>query len=194
MLFNWTDRLGELTSKVKAVFALHSAISELSLQLPSLKEDLLMVLTHFRERSLGEQHEGFMEQCVQEVFRLFNLTEKLEQPQIDRLIRSQPFWLGTSLQYSCGYQGERQNRSLSSKIAWSVLSLRTISHAFGFAMQNKPTPSASGGVDLDINKPGMLSPGMGLKLMLIRLRNLAVHDHAGGMDDCLHRLCCGSTL
>ena len=115
----------------------------------------MMALTHFWERSLGEHQKGFIQQCVQEVFRLFYLTDRLEQPQIDRLIRSHPFWICTSLQYSCGYRGEGQHRSLSSKIAWSVLSLRTISHAFGFAMQNKPN-SASGGVDLDINKPGLI--------------------------------------
>ena len=75
-------------------------------------------------------------------------------PQPDKLLRHNMVQRSLSLQAALGFTDRNETRSLSSKLAWTLLSLRVVSLTFAFAFAK--TSNTTGGSETELSKPGKI--------------------------------------
>ena len=76
--------------------------------------------------------------------------------QPDKLLRHNMVQRSLSLQAALGFTDCNETRSLSSKLAWTLLSLRVVSLNFAFAFVK--TSNTTGGSETELSKPGKVKP------------------------------------
>ena len=69
--------------------------------------------------------------------------------QAENILRNQLLQKCFSMQAAISYKGEKEDRILTSKIAWTLLNLRQVALCFAFAFANRTNP--------DLSKPGRCS-------------------------------------
>ena len=120
-------------------------------------DDLLAVMQLF-----SNQHSNISARSAQgsiegvflsEIYRVLGVNvDHSGDPQPEQLFRNQMIQRCLSMQLSLGYQGETKHRSLSAKIAWTILNLRFASLIFAFAFKKPPNMSVA---ESDNQKPGI---------------------------------------
>ena len=75
-------------------------------------------------------------------------------PQSDRLLRHNMVQRSLSLQAALGFTDRNETRTLSSKLAWTLLSLRVVSLTFAFAYAK--TSNTTGASETELSKPGKI--------------------------------------
>lgn len=124
-------------------------------------DDLLAVMQSFlKQRSNDWTEQGPLlwnleENFLSGIFRVLgvNIDHSVD-PQPEQLFRSTLIQRCLSMQTSLGYSGERKHRSLSAKVAWTILNLRYTSLVLAYSFRKPNVP----GADSDIKKPGKLFP------------------------------------
>lgn len=138
-------------------FALLFCISSMS---HNNNDDILAVMQLFRNRISDSQvHVGlsgsFEHVFLSEIYRHLNVNaDHSMDPQHDKLFRQTIIQRCLSVQASLGYKGERSHRTLTAKLAWTVLNLRMTSMTFAIAFNKGGGPGAAGGGETDLGKPG----------------------------------------
>lgn len=120
-------------------------------------DDLLAVMQIFLNQHSNvstESAQGSIERVfLSEIYRVLGVNvDHSGDLQPEQLFRNQMIQRCLSMQMSLGYQGEKKHRSLSAKIAWTILNLRFASLIFTFALKRPPNVSATEG---DPKKPGI---------------------------------------
>ena len=120
-------------------------------------DDLLIAIQLFLQQIENEHPQAGQSICLKieqdflaELVRALGV--RLDHPldvQTDKLLRSPLIQRCFSLQAAISYKGEKENRNLASKIAWTLLNLREISLCFAFAYANNR--------DSDLHKLGTYS-------------------------------------
>ena len=89
---------------------------------------------------------------LNEIYRVLGVNvDHSGDPQPEQLFRNQMIQRCLSMQMSLGYQGEKKHRSLSAKVAWTILNLRFTSLIFTFAFKKPPNVP---GIESETKKPG----------------------------------------
>lgn len=122
-------------------------------------DDLLAVMQSFlKQRSNDWTEQGLLrgnleENFLGDTYRVLgvNIDHSVE-PQLEQLFRNPWIQRCLSMQMSLGYSGEKQHRSLSAKVAMTILHLRFTSLILAYSFKKPNVP----GADLDIKKPGKL--------------------------------------
>lgn len=123
-------------------------------------DDLLAVMQLFSNRISDSQVHvelsgSFEHVFLSEIYRHLNVNaDHSMDPQHDKLFRQTIIQRCLSVQASLGYKGERSHRTLTAKLAWTVLNLRMTSMTFAIAFNKGGGPSAAGGGETDLGKPG----------------------------------------
>lgn len=146
-----------ITGAAITAFALLFCISSMS---HNNNDDLLAVIQLFRNRlsdpQVNARHSGSFEHVfLSEIYRHLNVNaDHSMDPQHDKLFRQTIIQRCLSVQASLGYKGERSHRTLTAKLAWTVLNLRMTSMTFAIAFNKGGGPGAAGGGETDLGKPG----------------------------------------
>ena len=118
-------------------------------------DDLLMTMWHFGQQYPMAQRKQMDVQFMRDIYRTLNFVDKCTETNMERLVRFTPLSRALSMQGALGYQSDRSIRwSLTSKVAFTLQSLRLIALSLSFALSPK-TP-AGGSQELEINRPGQL--------------------------------------
>ena len=124
----------------------------------STNDDLIMVLYRFLLQLPNDHRQQLEQQCLKESYKALQAVGVLVDATPEKIMRFPPFARCLSLQAALGYYGEKTDRSLGSKVATILMNMRFIAASFGFALAAKPNSNVPGGVELDINRPGIYSP------------------------------------
>lgn len=157
MLFSHADPRAAVIEAATKAFVLHFSIACTSHG--NYTDDLLAVMQSFlKQRSIDWTEQAMLPRTLEEVFlgdiyRVLgaNIDQSVEL-QLDQLFRNHLVQRCLSMQMSLGYSGERQHRSVSSKVALTILNLRFISLILAYAFKKPNVP----GADSDIKKPGKI--------------------------------------
>ena len=118
-------------------------------------DDLLMTMWHFGQQYLSPQRKEMEINFMKDLYRTLGFLDKCADPNTDRVLRFPPLGRALSMQGALGCQSEKSTRwSLTSKVAFTLQSLRLIALGLSFAIILKPGQTTT---DLDINKPGKCS-------------------------------------
>ncbi|MCJ1266503.1 mediator complex subunit [Lobaria immixta] len=128
-------------------------------------DDLLAVMQSFlKQRSNDWTEQGLLignleENFLSDIYRVLgvNIDHSVD-PQPEQLFRNQMIQKCLSMQMSLGYPGERQHRSLSSKVALTILNLRFASLMLAYSFKKPSVPRA----ESDFKKPEVLRSLLGL--------------------------------
>ena len=120
-------------------------------------DDLLTVMQIFLQQHSGDWMEqrlygsSLKDRFVHEIYRVLgvNIDHSVDS-QSDQLFRNPNIQRCLSTQISLGYFGERKPRSLSAKVAWTILNLRFAALLMAYAFR-KPGAAEP---ESEINKPG----------------------------------------
>lgn len=123
-------------------------------------DDLLAAMQLFRSR-MPDSHVdaglsgSFEHVFLSEIYRHLNVNaDHSMDPQHDKLLRQTIIQRCLSVQASLGYKGERSHRTLTGKLAWTVLNLRMTSMTFAIAFNKGGGPGGASGGENDLGKPG----------------------------------------
>ena len=149
------ERMPATLERISAAFTMQTVVAETTYNLGSnTNDDVLMVMAKFMD-SLTEEHRSFMgTQYLKDLYRNLGVTDKITDGQVvDKLMRYALFGRCLSFQAAIGYLGEKGGRTLTSKTAWLLMSIRNVALSYAFVLVSKGPHAAAGG-DTDINKPG----------------------------------------
>jgi mediator of RNA polymerase II transcription subunit 16 len=143
--------------KACAAFVLQNLSAETAMQ---SNDDVLTCIRKFTSQLTPEDRAKFEQDFLSQTYRALgnNLDRSADQVP-DKFLRYVPFQRTLSVQASLGYHGLRSKRTLSSKIAWTILQIRNIAVVTGFAFQKAP---AGEGINLDYERPDILQYMTGL--------------------------------
>ena len=116
-------------------------------------DDLLMALTKFMDSLTDEQRKLIQAQFLKDLYRNLGVNDKITDGTVEKLLRYAFFGRCLSFQAALGYHGEKASRTLTSKTAWLLLSVRNAALSYAFVLVSKGPHAPSGG-EIDINKPG----------------------------------------
>lgn len=124
-------------------------------------DDLLAVMQSFlKQRSNDWTEQGLLmgnleENFLSDIYRVLgvNIDHSVD-PQPEQLFRNPMIQKCLSMQASLGYPGERQHRSLSSKVGLTSLNLRFASLMLAYPFKKPSVP----GAESDFKKPGGSHP------------------------------------
>lgn len=126
------DRVAATIEAATEAFTLHFAIASTSNQGNQI-DDLLSVIQLFSKhissaREEGGQFEGAIEaNLFSEIYRVLDVAIDYTMGAVDNIESLYRYPLAQrclSMQLSLGYSGEGQQRSISAKVAWTMLNLR----------------------------------------------------------------------
>lgn len=140
--------------RVTASFVLQHTMSETSNNMGNNPtDDLLMTMWHFGQQYPENQRKHMEINFMKDLYRTLGISERFTDGNMDRLIRFTPLGRALSMQGALGYQRTRSTRwSLTSKVAFTLQSLRLIALSLSFALL--PRSSQAPNAELEINKPG----------------------------------------
>ena len=146
----------DLLEKIIAAFVLHNSIGAV---INNNTDDLVMVMQQFLHELPSHTSPESIDlrskmrtEFLSELYRVLEINlDRVLDPQSDKLLRHQTLQRGLSLQAALGFTGRNETRSLSSKLAWTMTSLRIISLTFFLAFAKS---SSAQGSETELSKPG----------------------------------------
>ena len=121
-------------------------------------DDLLMTMWHLGLHFSDLQRKQMEVMFMKDLYRTLNFVERCAESNMDRLIRFLPLGRALSMQGALGLQNNKTPKwSLTSKVAFTLQSLRLIALSLSFALSPKSGQAPTGGnAELEINRPGKI--------------------------------------
>ena len=151
-------KLPPALDKVTASFVLQHTVSEIAYNMGNNPtDDLLMTMWYFEQQFPIDQRRQIEENFMRDLYKTLEFHKKCTETSMEILVRYTPLGRALSMQGALGYQRDKSTRwSMTSKVAFTLQSLRLIAITLAFA-PGKSGPSPQGGPpDFDMNKPGEL--------------------------------------